>query len=76
MGSSLTATLQDKCDMVNLPSLMGMDDSAVRGLMPRVGEGSGVRTGMVLGLGRSSFSSKTLQMGGQDFRGGKISTKI
>ena len=27
MGSSLTAALQDKCNMVNLPSLMGMDDS-------------------------------------------------
>ena len=40
------------------PSL-GRDDSG--GLLPRAGAGSGVRTGMILGLGRSLFSLKTLK---------------
>ena len=61
--------MRDKCEMVNLPSLLGRDDSR-GGLSPRVGAGSGARTGMVLGLGRSSFISKT-QMEGQHFSGGK-----
>ena len=47
--------MRDKCEMVNLPSLLGRDDSR-GGLSPRVGAGSGARTGMVLGLGRSLFS--------------------
>ena len=43
--------------MVNLP-WAGM---TVGGLLPRAGAGSGARTGMILGLGRSLFSLKTLK---------------
>ena len=48
-----------ECNMVNFPSLLRMDDGG-GGRQPRAGAGSGARTGTVLGLRRSSFSSKTL----------------
>ena len=43
--------------MVNLP-WAGM---TVGGMLPRAGAGSEARTGMILGLGRSLFSLKTLE---------------
>ena len=46
--------MQDDCEMVNLPSLLGRDDS--RGAVAQGRCRVRTRTGMVLGLGRSLFS--------------------
>ena len=68
--------MQDDCEMVNLPSLLGRDDS--RGAVAQGWCRVRTRTGMVLGLGRSLFSLKRLEWEAnilEDARC-KISTKI